>query len=357
MMPANAFADLHALDHALEEGWLTTAGIGESFAAIAVGKQMDAAACAATPARLHGIEASPNSPLAVAVGRRPGHVALVFDRRQGGIVREFTPGAGRVFSGHGRFSPDGKLFLTNEIERGIDDGTVRTMGRGVVAARSVEGGFAIVDEWATGGDGPHDLMRVGETLVVANGGIEPHTPEARDAEITGSSIALLHPETGAQTGEGRLSDDLASLSLRHLARDGRGGVVVAAQDLLKDGVARPLLFSIAKDGALTAFDGPEGELMQLRGYVGSVAIDTSGTYVACSSPRGGRIIVWRRDGRFIGSLPLIDGCGIARMSEPGRFLATSGYGEVIVIAVEPDGLGVVSRSTGGPRFDNHMAVV
>ncbi|WP_245263192.1 DUF1513 domain-containing protein [Azorhizobium doebereinerae] len=354
MMPYHAFADMHARDHALDEGWLTTAGIDQGFAAIAVGGEMDAAACAASPARLHGVEASPNGPLAVAVGRRPGHIALVFDRLRGGIAQEFAPGAGRVFSGHGRFSPDGALFLTNEIERGVADGPVRTMGRGVVAARSVAGGFAIIAEWPTGGDGPHDLMRVGEMLVVANGGIEPHTPEARDAEITGSTITLLDPASGAQRGEGVLSGDLASLSLRHLARDGSGGVVVAAQDLLKDGVARPLLFSIATDGRLTPFDAPENELMQLRGYVGSVAVDASGAYVACASPRGGRVCVWQRNGRYVGAVPLVDGCGLAGTAEPGRFIATSGYGEIILIAAEPGGLGVLARRTGGPRFDNHV---
>ncbi|MGU3496262.1 DUF1513 domain-containing protein [Xanthobacteraceae bacterium A53D] len=350
-------ASLHARDHALENGWLTTAGLDGGFGAVAVNGEMEASARATTPARLHGIEASPRGPLAVAVGRRPGHVALVFDRLKGGMVQEFAPGAGRVFSGHGRFSPDGQLFLTNEIERGLDNGATRTMGRGMVAARSVDGRFEIVAEWATGGDGPHDLMRSGGALVVANGGIEPHTPEARDAEVTGSTISLLDPQTGAQTGAGVLSGDLASLSLRHLARDDAGGTVVAAQELLKDGVARPLLFAIGSDGRLTAYEAPEGELMRLRGYVGSVAIDASGAFVACASPRGGRVSVWQRGGRFVGSLPLIDGCGLAATRQAGRFIATSGYGEVILIGAEPTGVGVIARRTGGPRFDNHVVAV
>lgn len=350
--PRRSYADVHALD----EGWLTTAGLDKGFGALAMGTDMAAAPKATTPARLHGIEASPNSPLAVAVGRRPGHVALVFDRARGGLVSQFAPGEGRVFSGHGRFSPDGALFLTNEIERGIEDGPHRTMGRGMVAVRSVAGKFEITAEWPTNGDGPHDLMRVGETLVVANGGIEPHTPEARDAEVSGSTISLLDPASGSIRGEGALSQDLASLSLRHLARDGQGGVVVAAQDLLADGVARPLLFDIAKDGKLTAYEAPENELRALRGYVGSVAVDASGAFVACASPRGGRVSVWQRNGRYVGAVPLVDGCGLAATPEPGRFIATSGYGEVIVVAAAADGLGVVARRTGGPRYDNHMVV-
>ncbi|TCT07664.1 DUF1513 domain-containing protein [Aquabacter spiritensis] len=344
---------LHARAHAMDEGWLTTVAEGDGFGAFALSEGFDAAPRVPSPVRLHGIEASPRGPLAVAVGRRPGRIALVFDRDEGGQVAAFGPAAGRVFSGHGRFTADGALFLTNEIER-PSEGPVRTMGRGIVAARDVAGGFQIVAEWPTGGDGPHDLMRSGAALVVANGGIEPNTPEARDAEETGSTISLIDPQSGALRGVGGLPPDLGSLSLRHLARDGRGGTVVAAQDLLKDGVSRPLLFFVAQDGALRPFEAPEAELMALRGYVGSVAFDRSGAYVACATPRGNRVAVWRRDGRYLGAVPLVDGCGLAATREPGRFVATSGYGEVVLIAIAEGQVAIVWRRTGGPRFDNHM---
>lgn len=337
---------------ALEEGWLATAGVEEGFAAIGVDLAFAATPEAPSPARLHGIEASPTGPLAVAVGRRPGRIALVFDRRAGGVIATFGPGAGRVFSGHGRFSADGSLFLTNEIER-PDEGA-HVMGRGVVAVRDTERGFAIRAEWPSGGDGPHDLMRSGDAVVIANGGIEPNTPEARDAEETGSSITLLDPRSGAPRGEGRLSADLASLSLRHLARDGAGGTVVAAQDLLKDGVARPLLFRIAGDGALAAFEAPDEEWRALRGYVGSVAYDPSGRFVACATPRGNRVAVWEAGGRYLGAVPLADGCGLAAGRETGTFIAASGYGEVVLVKAGREGIGILARRTGGPRYDNHM---
>lgn len=335
-------------------GWLSTAGVDTGFAAVGVDAANAVNLTTAAPARLHGVEASPTSPLAVAVGRRPGHVAVVFRWDQEGPVSTFTPGAGRVFSGHGRFSPDGRFFLTNEIERGQDAPGHRTMGRGVMARRDVAGGFAILDEWSTGGDGPHDLLRSGGALVVANGGIEPNTPEALDAEVTGSSITVLDPVSGGQRGEGQLPADLASLSLRHLARDGAGGTVVAAQELLSDGIARPLLFRIFADGALRPFDAPENAWRELRGYVGSVAFDASGRYVACSSPRGGRIAVWRADGPYVGMVPLVDGCSLAATYEPATFIAASGYGEVVRIAASDDGVAITARRTGGPRFDNHM---
>jgi hypothetical protein len=334
------------------EAWLTTAQLAQGYAALALDAEMSTASDAASPVRLHGIVASPSGSLAVAVGRRPGQMALAFDRDRGGILATFQPGAGRVFSGHGRFSCDARWFFTNELER---PSGANAMGRGVVAVRTVEARFAIVHEWPSGGDGPHDLMHRADTLVVvANGGIEPHTSEARDAEKAGSCITLLDAVTGAVRAEGRLPTDLASLSLRHLAHNTAGKMVVAAQDLLADGVARPLLFAVGSDAALTAYDAPDDAMRQLHRYVGSVAFDCSGAFVACASPRGGRVAVWHSGGQYIGSVSLADGCGLAATRAPGRFLATSGYGEVILLAADQESVGIVARRTGGPRFDNHM---
>ncbi len=341
--------------HPFDGPWLTTAGIGpgDSCGAVTVDPGFAAQGVAPAPARLHGIVASLDGRWAVAVGRRPGRIALVIDRRSGAVATSFTPGEGRVFSGHGRYSADGRHFLTNEIER--PDGTGRpVMGRGVVAVREAGGGFAIVAEWPSGGDGPHDLIHGGTNLIIANGGIEPNTPEARDAEATGSTITLLDPASGAVKGSAALPADLASLSLRHLAVRRDGAAVVAAQDLLKDGEARPLLFAVGRDGALSAFDAPDGAWRALRGYVGSVAFDPSGAFVACASPRGGQVSVWTAQGRHLGAIPLADGCGLAPGLEDGTFLATSGYGEVALIKAAPEGVGIIARRTGGPRYDNHV---
>ncbi|MGQ3676470.1 DUF1513 domain-containing protein [Xanthobacter sp. TB0139] len=338
----------------LGEGWLAATGGDEGFSAVSIDEAGRATPRITRPVRFHGLEASPDGALAVAVGRRPGHLAIVFDRKRGGEIMHFTPGEGRVFAGHGRFSPDARFFFTTEIERPRTVTGHPTMGRGVLSQRDVANGFAIVAEWPTAGDGPHDLMQSGPVLIVANGGIEPHTPEARDAEETGSTLSLLDPESGEVRAQGQTTQDFSSLSLRHLAIDGKGGSVVAAQDLLKDGEARPLLFHIGKDATPTPFDAPDNAWRALRGYVGSVAYDASGRYVACASPRGGRVAVWQANGRYVGAVPLVDGCGLAMTTRPGAFIAASGYGELILIQAEDDHIGITARHTGGPRFDNHM---
>ncbi|WP_395696821.1 DUF1513 domain-containing protein [Methylocella sp.] len=355
-LPGSASAFAAPRPETAVDGFIATAGVEEGFAALAYDAALDETARLPSAARLHGLDA--HGSLAVAVGRRPGHVALVFDARSGRLAATFAPAPGRAFSGHGRFSQDGETFLVNEIERPREsEGPGGEMGRGVVSLRRVDAGFAIVGEWPSGGDGPHDLLRAGALLAVANGGIEPNTPEARDAEVTGSSLALLDPRTGAQEALGRLGADLASLSLRHLARGSDGALAVAAQDLLKDGEARPLAFAVGPDGALKPFEAPDDEWRALRGYVGSIAYDRSGGLLACASPRGGRVAVWRADGRYLGAVPLPDGCALAPAAQAGRFLAASGYGETILIGVEDGRVGALSRRTGGPRFDNHMIAV
>lgn len=339
----------HARDHALDAEWLATAGVEGGFAPVVVAPDYAATPVGVGTQRLHWVEPAPDGRTAIAVARRPGTTAIWFDRIKGSVIATFEPGKGRVFSGHGRFSDDGRRFLAVEIDR--------ASGQGTVTLRDPAEGFAMRGEWASSGIGPHDLLRAGDSLVVANGGIEPHTPEALGAEVAGASVALIDPASGKTRALAALGEDLESLSLRHLAVAPDELVVVAAQDLLNDGLARPLIYAVQPEGALRAFDAPEAEWRGLRTYVGSIAFDASGAYVAAASPRGNRVCVWRRDGRFVGSVPMVDGCGLAATREAGQFLATSGLGEIALVVTDGEGVGVAGRKSGGPRFDNHAVLV
>ncbi|MFG1427241.1 DUF1513 domain-containing protein [Roseixanthobacter glucoisosaccharinicivorans] len=343
-------ARAHELSHAqdtLTKGWLATGQVAGGFAPLALDGAFEADPLALSPTRLHAIEPAAHGPLAVAVGRRPGKVALVLDRAAGTEVARFAPGGDRVFSGHGRFTPDGTGFLTVEIDPANDEGTL--------ALRRIAGHFEIVAEWPTRGPGPHDMLHMGDGLIIANGGVEPGTPAAVGCEETGANLALLGPD-GSTRAVFAPGGDLASLSLRHLARDA-AGAVVAAQEISLVPSSKPLLFAIDEARGLTAYEAPDEAWMGLRGYIGSVALDASGRIAAAASPRGGRVAFWERTGRYLGFVPFADGCGLAPTAEAGRFLATSGYGEVVLIAVEDRSPRILARHTGGPRFDNHVSRV
>ncbi|MFH1553972.1 MAG: DUF1513 domain-containing protein [Pseudomonadota bacterium] len=329
----------------LAEGWLATGQVEGGFAPLALDGGFEADPLALSPTRLHAIEPAAHGPLAVAVGRRPGKVALVLDRAAGTEVARFAPGGDRVFSGHGRFTPDGTGFLTVEIDPASDKGTL--------ALRSLAGRFEIIAEWPTRGPGPHDMLHMGDSLIIANGGVEPGTPAAVGCEETGANLAILGPD-GSARAVFAPGGDLATLSLRHLARDG-AGAVIAAQEISLVPSSKPLLFAIDETRGLTAYEAPDEAWIGLRGYIGSVALDASGRIAAAASPRGGRVAFWERTGRYLGFVPFPDGCGLAPTAEAGRFLATSGYGEVILIAVEDREPRILARHTGGPRFDNHVS--
>ena len=102
------------------------------------------------------------------------------------------------------------------------------------------------------------------------------------------------------------------------------------------------------------FAGPSPVLRALDNYVGSVAVDASGTVVATSSPHGGVIAFWdAATGRSLGTRELADGCGVAGIGR-GRLVATSGRGAVVETGPEGDGRELVAEGSDAPAWDNHL---
>src|SRR3546814_20695424 len=59
-------------------------------------------------------------------------------------------------------------------------------------------------------------------------------------------------------------------------------------------------------------------------------MDAAGQVLAASAPRGGAITFWSvAERRYLSSLPLGDGCGVAPSGEPGGVLASRGYGRLV----------------------------
>jgi hypothetical protein len=327
--------------------WLSAAEIDGSYAAVEIDRELNSNLLATSGVRLHAVEAAPQGHLAVAVARRPGTVSLVIDRRTAQSVGRFFPEPGRVFSGHGRFTPDGRRFFVAEIDADT--------GAGTITVRDTAKEFAVIGAWSTAGGGPHDLLQFDTTLFVANGGIEPGSPEAATADSADASIALVDTAAGTVKQRLMLPHDLRGQSLRHLVVGPSGEAIAAAQELAPEGAARPLLYRAAGD-ALVPYEAEEEVLAGFKGYVGSVAIDSSGNYVAAASPRGGCVAVWSLDGRYVGSTRLIDGCGLAAAGPPGHLVATSGLGEAVMLVASREGLAVAERRHRMPRFDNHVSM-
>ena len=234
-------------------------------------------------------------------------------------------------------------------------------GRGVVGVYDATAGFRRVGEFATGGIGPHEavLMGDGRTLCVANGGIRTHPDYERvklNLSTMESSLAYLDIETGDLVEQAGLAAELHQLSIRHMVLDAAGHVWFGCQYEGEPSHRPPLVGRHRRGHEIELFAGPPALLRALDNYVGSVAIDATGTVLATSSPHGGVIAFWdTATGRSLGSTLLADGCGLAP-SRAASVVATSGRGAILEAG--PATLRLIRKDgADAPNWDNHLVAV
>ncbi|NRB02453.1 MAG: DUF1513 domain-containing protein [Rhodobacteraceae bacterium] len=272
------------------------------------------------PARGHAAAAHPHLAQAVAFARRPGTFAIVLDCVTGTEMTRLTAPQGRHFYGHGTFSADGDLLFTTE--------NAYDSARGMIGVWDVRAGYTRVAEFSSGGIGPHDikLMPDGDSLVVANGGIETHPETGR----TKLNLPTMRANLTYLALAGHIREQIAlppehqKNSIRHLsvARNGAVGFAMQWQgDLTND---LPLLGLHHRDTG-TLHLAHEAHVRQMNGYLGSVALSGDGRTLATTSPRRGRMQVFR-DMTLIDERALPDVCGVAATAD--GFVVTTGTGLV-----------------------------
>lgn len=306
------------------------------------------------PARGHSLAVASGGDVAVQFARRPGTYAVVFDPRDGSTRRSLANARRRRFNGHGTFSADGRLLYASENDVENE--------RGVIGVYDRADGFRRVGELPSHGVGPHDLrlMPGGEVLVVANGGIrtDPDLPRLKlNVPTMAPSLVYLDRRDGALLRKVALPKALHRASIRHLAVRSDGLVAFAMQYEGPRGDLVPLV-ATHRGAAAEArlFEGPEPVLRRLDQYVGSAALDSSGRYLAISSPRGGVVQVWDVETALpVCEAGIVDGCGIASLGEPGLFLSSSGAGGAFVLdAVAGDCTAIPAPALGALHWDHHI---
>lgn len=297
------------------------------------------------PERGHDLTFSPRTRQAVVFARQPGTFAVVFDPDGKRPPQTLSSIEGRHFFGHGAFSPDGRLLYATENDF--------ETARGVIGVYDATGGFTRIGEFDTFGIGPHELLLSadGQTLVVANGGIETHPDFGRtelNLETMDPSLVFINAASGALIGQLRLAADLHQLSIRHLAFDALGRVWFGCQ-FRGAPETRPQLVGYAtREGEIRLVELPEDTLGTLRNYVGSVAASRDGGLIAVSSPEGNSVLaIDARSASPVATLALDNGCGIA--PEGTGFLASSGKGRLAGFAAAP-----VEARQFDFKFDNHL---
>ena len=280
------------------------------------------------PERGHGAARRPGRREVVAFARRPGRFALAFDPLSGEPARRFDAAAGRHFYGHGVFSPDGRWLFACENDY--------DKARGCLGVYDATADYRREAELDAHAIGPHELVLLsdGRTLAVANGGIQTHPDRGREKLNLDSmqpSLAYIDAQSGALLHDHRLPAELHQASIRHIAATADDEVGVVMQYEGPRNKLVPLVgFHRGEETEIALPDPGAAVLHSLRQYCGSAAMDASGQVLAASAPRGGTVTFWSVAGRrYLGSLMLGDGCGVAASGEPGGFVASSGYGKLV----------------------------
>ncbi|MCZ4351927.1 DUF1513 domain-containing protein [Roseovarius aestuarii] len=299
----------------------------------------------ALPTRGHAAAAHPSRAEAVAFARRPGTFAVVLNCVNGQVLSRLDAPEGRHFYGHGVFSRDGRWLFTTENDYEAAAGRI-----GVWDAAN---DYARVDEWASGGVGPHDIRRLPGTdvLVVANGGIETH-PAAGRAKL---NLPMMRPnlsyiDQGSVIDSAELPRRMHLASIRHLALSGD---TVAFGLQWQGSDAAPALAGMHKMGSpMRLFSAPAAEQRQMQGYVGSIAFDKGGARVGITSPRGAALQVYDvASGALSQTFEAADICGLGATSE--GFVASTGTG----IMGHMSGQGMRAPVQSNLQWDNHLVAL
>ncbi|EAR62605.1 DUF1513 domain-containing protein [Neptuniibacter caesariensis] len=275
-------------------------------------------------ARAHHVEQHPTEPLLAVVGRRPETFIDIVDYQHKSLHTRILSQNGRHFYGHAIFSPDGRYLISTE--NAVEEGT------GLIVIRDKQQNYSVVAEHPSGGIGPHELksMPDGETLVVANGGIQTHPAQGRkklNLDTMKPSLAYINARSGEIVEQVYMPEELHQLSIRHIDINGTGRVAIALQYQGEPYENPPLVAFHSQGKALELVRAPEPVNSAMKQYCGSVRFDSSGEVVAISSPRGNLITFWRQDkGAYLSKVTSRDGCGVAKTDRPGEFLISSGRG-------------------------------
>ncbi len=298
----------------------------------------------ALPGRGHAASAHPLRPEIIAFARRPGQFADVLDCRDGSQITRLTPPAGHHFYGHGCYSAEGDLLFTTENE--FDT------GRGIIGVWDSRARYRRIGSFASGGIGPHDILRTPQGhLVIANGGIETH-PDSGRAKLNlptmQSNLSYLTPE-GSILDQITLAPEMRMNSIRHLTQAKDGTVGFAMQWQGDPSEVQPIVGLHRRGQAPRLLADGDPRLRHLKGYGGSVAFSPDGSRIAVSSPRGNRVqIMSTRTGALEFEHQLIDACGLAPAG--AGWMATTGSGQMFDLSHSRATL--IGRSA--TAWDNHL---
>jgi hypothetical protein len=310
--------------------------------------------CLPVPYRAHEACAL-NDRLAIYFARRPGRQCYVVDMRHGELVSTLNAADGEHFCGHGCVSQDGRyMFLTAyAYERHM----------GVVAVHETAPPFRKLTQFDTHGLDPHQaaLLPDSNTLVVANGGILTHPDSQREMlnlDTMAPSLVYLRVQSGELVDQQRPPHH--QISLRHLAINSVGTVIIGAQDHTPGMEANPhpLVFQHQLGSDLQELTATSQDWRRMNQYIASVALSPDGNRVLTTTPRGNLISLWDlADNRLIDHFNVRDVAGATWVHDENRFLVSNGVGQLVYLRLTPELRLELAAHVPGLHWDNHLGLV
>lgn len=324
--------------------YLSSAALRDgSFVLCGISANMDVLFQIPLPARGHAAATHPTRPEAVAFARRPGTFALLIDCVSGQPKATLKSPEGRHFYGHGVFSTNGDWLFTTENDY--------EAGRGRIGIWDARANYARIDEFDSGGIGPHDIKRLpgSDALVVANGGIDTHPDTGRTKlNLPTMRSNLAYIEHGQVVEVVTLPNEMQKNSIRHLATGPTGDVAFGMQ-WQGDGPVDALVGQHRLGAALGFLSATPNQVRALNGYIGSIAYSRDGSSIAATSPRGGCLHLYdTQAARHSASIALRDVCGVAPNDQ--GFILTSGTGELRTLRDQRQ----LIRMAAAYTWDNHL---
>lgn len=310
------------------EYWVSAQGMTEgSYSLSWMNSRSDVSASAVSGFRGHGAVQHPLKQASVLMfARRPGSMGIEVNLMAGSIDATFHCGAERRLMGHGCFSADGKTLFTSEAKY--------KTGAGKIGIRDALT-YQQIGEYDSCGIEPHEikLMPDGKTLVIANSGIfTNHDTGQEDLNLDSmlSTLTYLDVASGRKLDEYKVPETKASIRHLDVAPDGTVALAMQVQRLVMGHNNTVPLGAVHKPGQpIALLTDQEPIILQMKDYVGSVAINSRARVAGFTSPRGNVAAFWNIDDlTCVGYHQLQDVCGIAVTSDQQDFLITNSFGEL-----------------------------
>ncbi len=281
--------------------------------------------------------------------RRPGNEIYVFPHGQS-QRRVITAGDGRHFYGHGILDAENRYLLTSE--NNYADGS------GHIVIRDVLADYTIVQDYPSGGVGPHELVFLNaEMIAVANGGIRSHPSSPREdlgVDQMAPNVAFIQWATG--NAMAIFEPDNSKLSLRHIARLSDQTVIVGAQSHDWLTPEQSLVFKIDSTGQGEALTSDSLFAVNRKHYIASVCAVNKSTAIT-TSPKSGHLDCWQ-DGVWSHSIACFDVAGVCALPGGKRVMFSNGRGDVMLADLDsPEESGLRERRFETIHWDNHLVAV